>query len=203
MDFSGRPNVKSREVLREDLLSTVKAERATREAQRARRKAALVIQSYWRASKIRAAVQCKILAEWKCTYGCFLALDSRLELEHVAGAISQILWCYLPCGPEMRRKLADGDFALRITRATLLAPLRGALALALRSASSTSSSENILHASSRMPFLKLVQELLLLCVSVLALEIDDALLAKAASRFLVVATEPERWAKHPSELCCD
>ena len=50
----------------------------------------------------------------------------------------------------------------------------------------------------RMPFLKLVQELLLLCVSVLALEIDDALLAKAASRFLVVATEPERWAKHPS-----
>ena len=61
-----------------------------------------------------------------------------------ADALSQLMWCYLPCGTARRRMLADGSFVLRATKAAMFAPARGALGLALRSLTAPCGSDNIL-----------------------------------------------------------
>ncbi|KAL4428287.1 hypothetical protein ABPG75_002376 [Micractinium tetrahymenae] len=136
-----------REQSSSEVLNQAKAERAARQAERQRQRAASTIGRWWRGTTARRQQRSRLRQAWLQEYGPLVAQPQELlpAAHLVNNVLPPVLAAFLPgpCQQEQRAALAAGA-PLPPLPATDTAALRGCFALLLRSLAATEARHNLL-----------------------------------------------------------
>ncbi|KAK9903317.1 hypothetical protein WJX75_002686 [Coccomyxa subellipsoidea] len=202
-NLSGRTK---KEITRDELVSQVKAERLARNEQRVRSKAASLIQRHFWGFRARRLVRQALFTQWLQDFASAAALASTtLPAPAMQDKVlPPILFACLPPASCRQVMASSAGSAVGLNHATEAAPIRGMLALLLRSIAAADPGLNFCSLatdpSRRQTWQRQSRTLVLLCAGLLGSAkkgIRDALLELAAARVLVLLLDSNSWTCYP------